>query len=104
MTNLTDTNQASEDELELIVARISAGIGGFGKLASGNRYNGISEEAGIELLKAYIRTEKLKLLAAVREQTTIFKIKAHDKNGEPHLYEAGRGVTVETLKKMEAEL
>ena len=39
-----------------------------------------------------------------REQTTIFKIKAHDKNGEPHLYEAGRGVTVETLKKMEAEL
>ena len=104
MTNPTDINQASEDDLELIVARISAGIGGFGKLASGTRYDGISEEAGIELLKDYIRTEKLKLLAEAREQTTIFKIKAHDKNGEPHLYEAGRGVTVETLKKMEAEL
>ena len=99
-----DTNQASEDELELIVARISAGIGGFGKLASGNRYNGISEEAGIELLKAYIRTEKLKLLAEVREQTTIFKIKAHDKKGKPHLYEAGRGVPTEVLTKLEAEL
>lgn len=59
------TNQASEDDLELIVARISAGIGGFGKLTSGTRYDGISEEAGIELLKAYIRTEKLKLLKAL---------------------------------------
>ena len=68
MTNPTDTNQASEEELELIVARISAGIGGFGKLTSGTRYDGISEEAGIELLKAYIRTEKLKLLAEVRER------------------------------------
>lgn len=51
-----------------------------------------------------IRTEKLKLLAEVREQTTIFKIKAHDKKGQPHLYEAGRGVPTEVLTKLEAEL
>ena len=51
-----------------------------------------------------IRTEKLKLLAEVREQTTIFKIKSHDKKGQPHLYEAGRGVPTEVVDKLEAEL
>ena len=56
------------------------------------------------VVMSIIRTEKLKLLAEVREQTTIFKIKAHDKKGQPHLYEAGRGVPTEVLTKLEAEL
>ena len=58
----------------------------------------------VKNLQTLIRTEKLKLLAEVREQTTIFKIKAHDKKGQPHLYEAGRGVPTEVLAKLEAEL
>ena len=65
-------------------------------------YNGLDPKQKFH--QALIRTEKLKLLAEVREQTTIFKIKAHDKKGQPHLYEAGRGVPTEVLDKLEAEL
>ena len=61
-------------------------------------------DQALKELEAIIRTEKLKLLAEVREQTTIFKIKAHDKKGQPHLYEAGRGVPTEVVDKLEAEL
>ena len=94
MSNDIDTNQASEDDLELIVARISAGIGGFGKLTGGTRYDGISEEAGIELLKAYIRTEKLKLLAEVRSRAKEMYTPALSVNA----------VSISEIDKLEAEL
>ena len=100
----TDTNQASEDESYY---GVDPGIpgGDFTTLSIKKgwtmfTFTGDEAVAIIDL----IRTEKLKLLAEVREQTTIFKIKAHDKKGQPHLYEAGRGVPPEVLTKLEAEL
>ena len=97
MNNYTDTNQASEDELrDAILTEFKQVY----KLAGSGDYT----ENCTNVVMSIIRTEKLKLLAEVREQTTIFKIKAHDKKGQPHLYEAGRGVPTEVLAKLEAEL
>ena len=99
MNNPTDTNQASEDELREQLAD---------KLEWYSRYRERGQDDDMDRafdgILALIRTEKLKLLAKVREQTTIFKIKAHDKKGQPHLYEAGRGVPTEVVDKLEAEL
>ena len=94
--NTIDTNQASEDELR---AEILTEFKQVHKLAPADY-----TENCTNVVMSIIRTEKLKLLAEVREQTTIFKIKAHDKKGQPHLYEAGRGVPTEALTKLEAEL
>lgn len=90
-----DTNQASEDELHKLAAKFDM-----------DEYGTVNENGGylIGEVRKLIRTEKLKLLVEVREQTTIFKIKAHDKKGQPHLYEAGRGVPTDVLTKLEAEL
>ena len=95
MNNPPDTNQASEDELHELAVKFDM-----------DEYGTVNENGGylIGEVRKLIRTEKLKLLAEVREQTTIFKIKAHDKKGQPHLYEAGRGVPTEVLAKLEAEL
>ena len=98
----TDTNQASEDALEQHLLNDKA-FQHILKFAPQSQRELMTFELA-RYINALIRTEKLKLLAEVMEQTTIFKIKAHDKKGQPHLYEAGRGVTVETLNKLEAEL
>jgi len=93
------TNQASEDELREQLAD---------KLEWYSRYRERDQDDDMDRafddILALIRTEKLKLLAEVREQTTIFKIKAHDKKGQPHLYEVGRGVPTDVLTQLEAEL
>ena len=95
-------NRASEDELQRYHLRSCAKYETLrGIYPNDRRLTGDPCSCGIETL---IRTEKLKLLAEVREQTTIFKIKAHDKKGQPHLYEAGRGVPTEVVDKLEAEL
>ena len=95
MMSNPDTNQASEDELHELAVKFDM-----------DEYGTVNENGGylIGEVRKLIRTEKLKLLAEVREQTTIFKIKAHDKKGQPHLYEAGRGVPTEVLAKLEEEL
>ena len=98
MSNTTDTNQASEDELMGELRLL------YGRRISSNLSLAEYMQETRQLIQKLIRTEKLKLLAEVREQTTIFKIKAHDKKGQPHLYEAGRGVPPEVLDKLEAEL
>lgn len=107
------TNQASEDELRAVVSDILANLmikSSLQKLdkhtdlmTSGRKYIAMHNEE-LSTILHLIRTEKLKLLAELREQTTIFKIKAHDKKGQPHLYEAGRGVPTDALAKLEAEL
>lgn len=73
-------NQASEDELKLM-NDIALVIGSY---PYSNTRNLDVHHATKELI-ALIRTEKLKLLAEVREQTTIFKFS-------------------EVLNKLEAEL
>ena len=101
---MNTANQASENELKDRIGNLHA-------------YNFDGDDVTVKVMvdedileriakyvKAIIRTEKLKLLAEVREQTTIFKIKAHDKKGQPHLYEAGRGVPTEVLTKLEEKL
>ena len=116
MSNPTDINQASE-ELKSILGEIPNYIFDYLELSDDIRkewkYGSRASDFGrhnqfvqqfSKRLEAIIRTEKLKLLDEVREQTTIFKIKAHDKKGQPHLYEAGRGVPTEVLTKLEAEL
>ena len=96
------TNQASEDELRRYHLSGCAKYETLrGIYPNDRRLTGNPCSCGIEAL---IRIEKLKLLAEVREQTTIFKIKAHDKKGQPHLYEAGRGVPTDVLTKLGAEL
>lgn len=117
----TDTNQASEGELKILLEsngwKFYEELNGFRKESKytipmfstdqKTNYDELSAGNYYELkqvIQSAIRTEKLKLLAEVREQTTIFKIKAHDKKGQPHLYEAGRGVPPEVLDKLEAEL
>jgi len=105
---MTDTNQASEDELKKPSERkklfdrlvFMFGWKGETRRTKANKMMKIIDQ----YTETIIRTEKLKLLAEVREQTTIFKIKAHDKKGQPHLYEAGRGVPTDVLTKLEAEL
>ena len=103
-----DTNQASEDKLGNILRSLAydAMESGVDNSKHGYTYSDIDEllPTAKAAIQSLIRTEKLKLLAEVREQTTIFKIKAHDKKGQPHLYEAGRGVPTEVLTKLEAEL
>jgi len=105
---MTATNQASEDELKKPSERkklfdrlvFMFGWKGETRRTKANKMMKIIDQ----YTETIIRTEKLKLLAEVREQTTIFKIKAHDKKGQPHLYEAGRGVPTDVLTKLEAEL
>ena len=102
------TNQASEDIRNHISRNICHEAYGseYEELTSLAKWthDGLVDEIIMPAINALIRTEKLKLLAEVREQTTIFKIKAHDKKGQPHLYEAGRGVPTEVVDKLEAEL
>ena len=113
------TNQASEDELNKTVERLLRfncpngcdGNGSYPEMsADGEWEQGQCQwcfEYGMparDAIQSLIRTEKLKLLAEVREHTTIFKIKAHDRRGQPHLYEAGRGVPTEVLTKLEEKL
>ena len=108
MSSLPDTNQASEDELEKPSERkklfdkliFMFGWKGETRRTKANKMMKIIDQ----YTETIIRTEKLKLLTEVREQTTIFKIKAHDTKCQPHLYEAGRGVPPEVLDKLEAEL
>lgn len=57
MSNPTDTNQASEDIVDSILSTL-----GIVDRKSGNR------PGQIEVVKQIIRTEKLKLLAEVRER------------------------------------
>ena len=102
MSNHADTNQASEDIDNILFELIESAWSYIHKLTAAEA-DYIQEQAKAAI-QSIIRTEKLKLLAAVREQTTIFKIKAHDKKGQPHLYEAGRGIPPEALTKLEAEL
>ena len=90
-------NQASEDELRKQINRCFVPH-------EDHSWPCVGCKTTRDNLYSLIRTEKLKLLAEVRDQTTIFKIKAHDKKGQPHLYEAGRGVPTEVLAKLEAEL
>ena len=96
------SNQASQDELEQHLLNDKA-FQHILKFAPQSQRELMTFELA-RYINALIRTEKLKLLAEVREQTTIFKIKAHDKKGQPHLYEAGRGVPTEVVDKLEAEL
>ena len=73
------SNQVSEDVLKDQIDDV------FARACKNNEYFGY--DGWYELhtptmrveIKELIRNEKLKLLAEVREQTTISKIKAHDK-------------------------
>jgi len=109
MTNPTDTNQASEDELDNILDNIfwlgyKFAIDKLDKTP--NEY--LAET--IEAIAAIIRTEKLKLLSAVRE-----RVVGEDENMtelEPYgdRYStvcdrnAFRSEQLESLTKLEAEL
>ena len=104
MSSQVDTNQTSEVRKALITAILSLRHAEIATRPSSAEDADRAFESAVQYISDFIRTEKLKLLAEVREQTTIFKIKAHDKKGQPHLYEAGRGVPTEVLAKLEAEL
>ena len=97
-------NQASENELKERIGNLHAYNYEGDDVTVKVMVDEYILESIAKFVEALIRTEKLKLLDDVREQTTIFKIKAHDKKGQPHLYEAGRGVPTEVLAKLEAEL
>lgn len=122
MTNTTDTNQASEDELDnLIEKRIKIAstetksgdeVVHIAWLADGidlwNRSNGkfghSHEDARryiISSVTRLIRTEKLKLLAEVREwQIPVMALKAKKPHDEVQI----QAVPVESLTELEAEL
>ena len=101
---MTTANQASENELKKRIGNLHAYNFDGDDVTVKVMVDENNLESIAKFVEAIIRTEKLKLLAEVREQTTIFKIKAHDKKGQPHLYEAGRGVPTEVLTKLEEKL
>ena len=67
MPNPADTNQASEDELTKIIDRVYL-FGMNGGLGYGKFDNELSPNDAKAAIQALIRTEKLKLLAEVRER------------------------------------
>ncbi len=105
----TDTNQASEDELRYVLRHTKVTAYAAGKPYVVNLATVIQKE-DIDAIQAIIRTEKLKLLAEVRERV----IGANDcQPGDPapDLVEHNRlvrdGLRFEQrieLNKMEAEL
>ncbi len=66
MSNLTDTNQASEDELQRELERLYKCVV-YDLIDDVDRKEVWIKEVGI-VVKALLRTEKLKLLAEVRER------------------------------------
>ena len=104
MSNSTDTNQASEDDQATRMEIHMAMLAKAENAKDAGHATVIKLGFAVSVAEELIRTEKLKLLAEVRERTAIFKVKAHDKKGQPHLYEAGRGVPTEVVDKLEAEL
>ena len=88
MSNPTDTNQASEDELQRELERLYKCVV-YDLIDDVDRKDLWIKEVGI-VVKALIRTEKLKLLAEVREL-----IKAGG-------YEASYEISM--IEKLEAEL
>ena len=93
MSNPTDTNQASEDEQidDVLTNAIDYYISG----------NGVQPEA-ISRVKSLIRTEKLKLLAEVREQAQSMPIHGGTDSYSPSKYV--QAVSIDALTKLEAEL
>lgn len=67
MTNPTDTNQASEDSLRYVLRHTKVTAYAAGKPYVVNLATVIQKE-DIDAIQAIIRTEKLKLLAEVRER------------------------------------
>ena len=84
------TNQASEDVVDSILSTL-----GIVDRKSGNR------PGQIQVVKQIIRTEKLKLLAEVRErQIPVIALKAKKPHDEVQI----QAVPIEALNKLEAEL
>lgn len=99
VSNSTDTNQASEDELRDLVIRVMR----YANLLSPRKLNEpvdpmVNYAIGgtVADIKAIIRTEKLKLLAEVRERAEMVVGNVFDPSGEY--------VSVSEIDKLEAEL
>ncbi len=109
MTNPTDTNQASEDELVEILETLTAEAFIFGNLALGKGVNISLPDDNHELppvekalvaLQSLIRTEKLRLLAEVRE-----RVVGEDEPGVTNIMIAAEHAKqLAELTKLEAEL
>ena len=91
MSEPTDTNQASEDELSLEIDDYIDDIRYNNEVPFDERL-----ESAKKSIKHLIRTEKLKLLAAVRERAEMVVGNVFDPGGEY--------VSMSEIDKLEAEL
>lgn len=107
MNNPTDTNQASEDDLKQYLHEMHHRIMGDydGDPYEEHPYQDEAKpyfwEGEAKRLQQLIRTEKLKLLAEVREQQIpVIALKAKKPHDEVQI----RAVPIESLNKLEAEI
>ena len=107
MTNPTDTNQASEDELKKRIGNLHAyNFDGDDVTVKVMVDEGILESIA-KYVEAIIRTEKLKLLAEVRERVVGEDLPLPEEimaQTGTRLYNKIKSEERETLDKLEAEL
>lgn len=105
MSSPTDTNQASEDKLdEILFYLCDLSYASFTTQGEADRVADqldYDRDEAKQAIQAIIRTEKLKLLAEVREwQIPVMALKAKKPHDEVQI----QAVPVESLTELEAEL
>ena len=101
MTNPTDTNQTSEDRLSEIFRNLSVLRPSPKSQTELAEYNRTTDDARTSI-QALIRTEKLKLLAEVRER--VVTIPVHGGTDSYYASKNIKAVPISELDKLEAEL